>query len=194
MNAKRREAFHTSVAQGIFVSKRARPDIHQTVAILSTRVREPNESDWHKLCRFIKYLNGTHDKYLTLSIDTIGVIKWFIDASFAVHPDFKSHTGAEMTMGRGTMIPVSKKQKLNTKSSTEVELVGVDDVSVYVLWTMLFIEEQGYKVEKNIVYQDNKSAMLLEENGRRSAGKRSRAINIRYFWMTDQIKKGNVQV
>ena len=95
--------------------------------------------DWHKLCRFIKYLNGTRDKYLTLSIDTIGVIKWFIDASFAVYPDFKSHTGAEMTMGRGTMISVSKKQKLNTKSSTEVELVGVDDVSVYVLWTILFI-------------------------------------------------------
>ena len=157
-------------------------------------MKEPNKSDWHKLCRFIKYLNGTRDKYLTLSIDTIEVMKSFIDASFAVHPDFRSHTGAEMTMGRGTMIPVSKKQKLNTKSSTEAELVGVDDVSVYVLWTMLFIEEQGYKVEKNIIYQDNKSAMLLEENGRKSAGKCSRVINIRYFWMTDQIKKGNVQV
>ena len=157
-------------------------------------MKEPNELDWHKLRRLIQYLNGTREKFLTLSIDTVGVIKWYIDASFAVHHDFKSHTGAEMTMGKGTMIPVSKKQRLNTKSSTEAELVGVDDVSVYVLWTMLFLEEQGYKVEKNIVYQDNKSAMLLEENGRKSAGKRSRAINIRYFWMTDQIKKGNVQV
>ena len=124
----------------------------------------------------------------------IGVIKWFIDASFAVHPDFRSHTDAEMTMGTRTMIPVSRKQKLNTNSSTEAELVDVDNISVYILWTMLFVEAQGYTDEKNIVYQDNKSAMLLEVNGRKSAGKRSRTINIRYFWMTDQIKKGNVQV
>ena len=80
---------------------------------------EPNESDWHKLRRLIQYLNGTREKFLTLSIDTVGVIKWYIDASFAVHPDFKSHTGVKMTMGKGTMIPVSKKQRLNTKSSTE---------------------------------------------------------------------------
>ena len=45
-----------------------------------------------------------------------------------------------------------------------------------------------------MLYQDNKNSMLLEMNGMKSAGKRSRAINLRYFWMTDQIKKGNVTV
>ena len=49
LNTKRRASFHTTVTKGIFVSKRARPDIHQAVAILSTQVKEPNESDWHKL-------------------------------------------------------------------------------------------------------------------------------------------------
>ena len=62
------------------------------------------------------------------------------------------------------------------------------------LWTKLFTEAQGYPVENNIVYQDNKSSILLEKNGRDSAGKRSRAINIRYFFMTDQVKKGNVTI
>ena len=41
------------------------------------------------------------------------------------------------------------------------------------------------------MFQDNKSAILLESNGKRSAGKRSRALNVKYFFMTDQVEKGN---
>ena len=117
-----------------------------------------------------------------------------IGASFAVHPDFKSHTGAVMKMGEGALQCVSKKQKLNTRSSTEAELVGVDDVMTQVLWTKLFLESIGYEVERNILFQDNKSAITLEENGRTSVGKRNRALNIRYFFVTDQVKKGNIEI
>jgi hypothetical protein len=74
---------------------------------------------------------------------------------------------------KGAVQSVSRKQKLNTKSSTEAKLVGIDDVSVMILWTKLFLEAQGYKIKKNILYQDNKSAILLEENGKRSSGKRT---------------------
>jgi len=58
----------------------------------------------------------------------------------------------------------------------------------------LFIEEQGYEVKENILFQDNKSSILLESNGRKSAGKRSRHINIRYLFVTDQVKMGNVEI
>ena len=84
-------------------------------------------------------------------------------------------------MGKGSINTISTKQKLNTKSSTESELVAVDNLSMHVLWTQHFVMAQGYKVEENTVYQDNKSAILLEKNGIRSMGKRSRHINIRYF-------------
>ena len=97
-------------------------------------------------------------------------------------------------MGEGAVQSVSRKQKLNTRSSTESELVGVDDVATMVLWTKLFLEEQGQDIKQNIIYQDNKSAMLLEVNGKKSAGKRSRALNIRYFFVTDQVEKGNLVV
>jgi hypothetical protein len=89
---------------------------------------------------------------------------------------------------------ISRKQKLNTRSSTEAELVGADDVSIMILWTKLFMEAQGHKIEKNILYQDNKSTILLENNGKRSSSKRTRAFNIRYFFLTDQIEKGNLSV
>ncbi len=60
----------------------------------------------------------------------------------------------------------STHQKLNTKSSTEAKLVAVDDVMPQVIWTWNFLEAQGYSVTDNIVFQDNKSAILLEKNGK----------------------------
>ena len=72
--------------------------------------------------------------------------------------------------------------------------MGADDAATMILWTGLFMKDQGYTLEKNILYQDNKSAILLETNGKRSAGKRSRAINIRYFFLTDQVEKGNMSI
>jgi hypothetical protein len=129
-----------------------------------------------------------------LAADDLRVVKWHVDASFAVHPDFKSHTGGVMTFGEGAIQSISRKQKLNTRSSTEAELVGADDVSTMILWTKLFLEDQGYQVEKNILFQDNKSAILLETNGKKSSSKRTRALNIRYFFIADQVEKGNMVV
>ena len=146
------------------------------------------------MIRLLRYLNGTEEAKLILSAENLSVIKWYVDAAFAVHTDFKSHTGAVMTFGQGAIQTLSRKQKLNTKSSTDAELMGADDAAVMILWTMLFLEAQGYKVERNVLYQDNKSAILLEINGKKSAGKRSRALNIRYFFLTDQVEKGNLKI
>jgi hypothetical protein len=59
-----------------------------------------------------------------------------------------------------------------------------------VLWTRYFLEAQGYGVEDLIVYQNNQIAILLENNGRGSSGKRTRHINIQYFFVTDRITAG----
>ena len=157
-------------------------------------MKEPQQSDWDKLVQLMKCLNGTKGDVLHLSAEDLRIIKWFVDAAFAVHPDFRSHTGAMMTMGGGAVQSISRKQKLNTKSSTEAELVGADDASIMILWTKLFMEAQGYEVNDNVLFQDNKSAILLEKNGKRSSGKRTRALNIRYFFLTDQAAKGNLSI
>ena len=142
----------------------------------------------------MRYLKSTEDLVLTLSSDKSNVIKWHSDASFAVHPDFKSHSGSTMTMGKGSIQLMSKKQRMNTRSSTKAELIAADDTSSMILWSRLFLEAQGYEVKQNILFQDNKSAMLLENNGKQSSSKRTRHLNIRYFFLTDQIEKGNMEV
>ena len=45
--------FHTFVAKGLFLSKRARPDISPTILFLCTRVQASTKEDWNKLCRLM---------------------------------------------------------------------------------------------------------------------------------------------
>lgn len=60
----------------------------------------------------------------------------------------------------------STKQKLNTRSSTEAKLVAADDFLSKILWVCLFMEDHGVNLVMNMVGQDNKTAIILEENGR----------------------------
>ena len=188
------QIFHTFVAKMLFLMKRGRPDAGTAISYLCTRVQEPTKDDWDKLVRAIKFLNATIDDVLTLEADDNVTLRWNIDAAFAVHNDLRSHTGATFTLGKGAIISISMKQKMNTRSSSEAELVGIDDVIAYVLWTLRFIQHQGYPVKTVIVEQDNQSTMKLANNGRLSTGKRTRHLDIRYFYVTDQIEKGYIKL
>jgi hypothetical protein len=142
----------------------------------------------------LQFIRGTKGDYLTLCAHSLHNVRWWVDASYAVHPDMKSHTGGAMSLGSGVIYGTSKKQKLNTKSSTESELVGTDDAMPQILWTLYFLEAQGYKIDDNILYQDNKSSILLETNGRGSSGKRTRHIAVRYFFIADRVKSKEIRI
>ena len=126
-------SFHTVVAKLLYISKRAIPDMSLSVASLTTRVRAPDTDDLGKLSHLMEYLRANKDQALVLSGKNEGLLMWYVDASFAVHPNMRSHTGGGLTMGRGFPISVSTKQKLTVKSSTEGELVGVDDMMPIIL-------------------------------------------------------------
>ena len=143
---------------------RARRDINTAVAFLSTRVKTQDEDEWGKLKRVIKYLNGAKNLKLMLSADNLSIIKWFVDALYAIHNDCKGHTGAMFTLGSGASASLSWKQKINGKSSTEAKLIAVDEAISQILWTGYFLESQGYHIPKNTLYQYNKSAIILEKN------------------------------
>ena len=99
----------------------------------------------------------------------------------------RSHTGGFLTMVIVGSYVQSSKQKLNTKSSNEANLVGVDDVLTQIIWTRYFLKEQGYIIHYNVIYQDNQRVIKLENNDRRSISKRKSHINIRYYFITDRI-------
>ena len=137
---------------------------------------------------------------LVLGWDESGNLVWSIDASFAVHMDMKSHTGYCLTMGQGSTISGSNTQSITTRSSTQAELVGIDDDIGFVEWTSLFCKFQvkDYPEEhplkklstKNMVKQDNTNTIKMAKGGRRTRGRRTQCIENRYFYITEKINKG----
>ena len=77
---------------------------------------------------------------LKLRINDLTIVKTWVDVSFAVHDDFKSHRGNVISMGKGALYARSIAQKLNTTSTTESETVGASDCLGQIIWTMNFLE------------------------------------------------------
>jgi hypothetical protein len=147
-----------------------------------------------KLRRLLEYIHGTLDDEYTVGANDLGRLRTWVDASYAVHPACRSHTGGAISFGRGALLCKSVKQKLNTKSSTEAETVGASDYMPNTIWVQHFMESQGYTVTSNILEQDNESAIRLATNGRASAGPKSCHIDIRYFWLKDRIQSHDIHI
>ena len=195
LDKKKAEQFHHLVAKTLFVTKRARPDTGTAVSFISTRVRAPDKQDWTKLVHLMKFLRGTRKTASDFEFGWHGdpqvVGRWLLCCpSQHERPHW-------WWFDHGTWfspLSSSTKQKLNTRSSTESEVVGVDDLLPAILWTRIFLQAQGYGVKECIVFQDNKSAILLEKNGKASSSKRTKHISIHYFFVTNRIKKGELSV
>lgn len=186
-------AFHHTTAQLLFLS-RVRRDIQTTVAFLTTRVKSPDEDDWGKLKRVLKYLHSTRRLPLSLSADSLSTIIWYVDASHQTHDDCKGHTGSILTLGNGAITSTSTKQKIPSKSSTESELIGLYDKSSDILWTRHFLEAQGYTISANIVFQDNMSTLSLAKNGHVSSSKRTKHIKAKYLYVRHYHNSGELDL
>jgi hypothetical protein len=194
LSADKKQELHSYVMKLFYLAKRVRPDILTCVQFLSTRVQSPgpNEDDWGKLQRCLKYLNATQDLGLELRPGDDLFVESSIDASYGVHADAKSNTGVSIYLGSGSVYAQSRKQRINTKSSYEAEIVALSDGASQVLWSRDFLIAQGYTIGPAIVNQDNKSAILSVEKGMPSS--RGRHFNIRYFWLKDRIDSGELKL
>jgi hypothetical protein len=188
-----KEFYHSTIAKILYLGKRVRPDLLVAISFLVRRVQNPDEDDWSKMVRLVQYIRKTKDYGIKLSGEVSLSVTAFIDASYAVHWDLKSHTGAIITLGKGPVYAKSGIQRLNTTSSAESELVALSDSTGQILWTRQFLEYQGYKVGPATIYEDNQSAIKLAENGR-SNSSRTRHIAIRYFFISDRITSGEIKV
>ena len=115
--------------------------------MLSGQVRAPNNDDWKKLRRLLNYLKCTMSNHMVVNINRgFQAAKWYMSASSAVHPDFKSHSGGCLLLSDSGGAPISgsTKQKLNTRSSKVAKVVGVDDFIGKVIWFQHFMEMQGF--------------------------------------------------
>ena len=128
------KTFYTLTAKGLFASKQCRADLQVSNAFLTTRVWEPTTQDWSKLKSLMGYICATIGIPLIPSMDDSGKILIMIDSSFAVHQNMQSHADMTTSMGKGAMLSASGKQKLNTRSFTDAQIVAVDEGITKPLW------------------------------------------------------------
>ena len=132
--------FHHTVAQLLFLCMISRPDIQPLVTFLTTRVRYLDEDDWGQLKQGLKYLKCTLYTNMYLCADSINMISLWVDALYATHWEFDNNTVEVMLMEASEILSFSRKQNLNTVSSTEAERVGISDALGLMMWTQYFLE------------------------------------------------------
>jgi hypothetical protein len=119
------DAFHHTVYQLLFAENRVRRDIQTAVLFVTARVKAPDEDDWGKLVRVLKYINGMGYMKLILSADEMNfTVHCYVDGSHQIHEDCRGQVGCLMMMGKGAAISSSNIMKCNTRSSTETEIIN----------------------------------------------------------------------
>ena len=192
ISKEKMELFHTITAKSLFLT-RGRPDMKLGVGFCCTRVKGPNKNDYSKLRHTMMYMQ--HTKHLPLILKTNGEsTSIYLDGAYAVHADMKGHSGEFATEGKGAVFSSSTKQKLNTLSSTECEIVTVGEKLPKAIWYRYFRIEQGGSSKEDILLQDNQSSILIKNNGRMSCGKGSKHIHIRYFFIWDRVQNKEVKI
>jgi hypothetical protein len=192
LNFDLKKWFHSTVAKVLYLAKRARPDVLVCVSFLASRVLEPNTDDFAKLNRLLKYINGSKELGIVLEPDNDLNIVSYIDASYAVHNDMRSHAGTIVSVGKGPVYAKSSRMKLMVKSSTEAEVVAASDGCTQVVWCREFLLAQGELLAPATVHQDNMSAIHLLEH--ESTSERSRHVKIRFYWVRDLVEKKDVNI
>jgi len=142
----------------------------------------------------LNYIQETIDDKRIICATSLDEIFMWVDASHATHPDMKGKPGGILTMGWGALHCKSSKQKLNTRSTMESELVDVSEYLPYDIWFIHFLAHQGYMIKSNKLFQDNESAIKLESNWRNACSSSSRHIDIRHFWVKDRTENKELKV
>ena len=193
LTPKEGEQFWTDTASLAWASTRAHPALVTAIGELSRHVTDPTTEDSGKLDRAISFAKSVRDVPLRLKTTLPPRVTVSIDAAFANRNDMRSTSGTCVTLGVGYFIASSKIQKLNSKSSTEAEIIAVSDGMNIPLWLADFLRLQGYPSQPVRLEQDNQSCITLLTKGR-STAETTRFIEIRKFWISAYIKNGAVDI
>jgi hypothetical protein len=182
--------FRSEVMGLLYLAKRTRPDLLMAVSYLATRVQKPTIKDEEALSRIMVYLLKTKDKSMIIH-PTCMELRVFADASFNVHSDGKSQSGILVTLGGNPIYYCSRKQNIVCRSSTEAELVALDEAVRKTLEIRALMKNIGLEQkDPTIIYQDNQSTMLIAKQN--TTSNKLKHINNRYFFVREKIAEGEI--
>jgi hypothetical protein len=117
----------------------------------------------------------------------------YADASHCIHTDGRGQGGIVITLGSAPIYCGSFKLKSITRSSSESELITLEEATTYVDWLCCLMKSIGLKVSLPIqVYQDNKSTILIAQNG--GSFKRTKHLICKESYIREKINNGTVEL
>ena len=155
--------FLSIVMSLMYIARLTRPDILLPVTYLASRSHYATQQDWLKLVRVLRYMKGTVNLGITVQCTDLQ-LHCHCDASYGVHADGRSHTGFVVYMGKtlSYMHAKSNKQKTGSTSSTDAEIIALVDSMKVVVWLKnILLELDREQPSAAVVYQDNKSGMVM---------------------------------
>ena len=159
------KTFRSPVMALMYLARMTRPDLLHTVSVLATRSASPTLHDRSKLERVFGYLKRTRNLGIRFTKGN-KQIKIYADASHGLHPKGEGHGGIVITYGSAPIYAKSWKIKMITRSSSETELVALEESSTFPSWLRQLMNDMHLEINgKHIIHQDNKSTMLLASNG-----------------------------
>ena len=184
---------YASLIMGLmYLARFTRPDILFTVTYLATKCQSPTDEDYAKGLRVIQYLSHHPHKHLQYNAGQ-AKIEVYCDASHLLHEDGKGHSGAVVMFAGNHIYSQSSKQKIQARSSTEAELIALDDITTYVVWLRHLLHELGINQSKaSTIYQDNISGMEIIEGG--GQFKRTKHMVGKHGYVRDQIRNNIIEL
>lgn len=183
--------FLSIIMSMMFLARLTRPDILLPVSYLATRSSSPTEEDLGKLMRIARYLNGTRDVGLVYMAPDLRA-RFYVDASHGIHVDGHGQAGLLITLGSAPIFCRSTKIKSITRSSSESELVALEDASTYVVWIRALLWELRNDDRTVEVFQDNKSTIIMAVQG--GSFKRMKHLVCKEGFVKERIAAGEMKI
>jgi hypothetical protein len=179
----------------LFLSTRSRPDLSYSVNYLTLFMTNATQVHLKLAHRVLQYIYLTRHIKLTFNGSLGTNFYVMVDSSYATHTDRKSHYGYSIHMNNqsGACITVSKKASLLALSSTEAEYIGMFEASKVIMWLRQFLLELNVPLlEPTTMYEDNKSAIQIVQNGNDKG--RTKHMDVRYHYIRELVAEKALRV
>ena len=176
---------------------KSRPDILTATTFAATKSKNPSQQDYHNLLHIVQYLRQTKDRGLILTNDNSPFFQLhcYVDASYLIHPDSKSHTGYSITFGdSGTFYAKSLKQTLVATSSTHAETRALYTLVQDIVYILTLCNEISIPITlPAIIFEDNNPVKLLSMSQAKGM-KRCKHFLMLLAYIKEQVELGLINI
>ena len=177
----------------LYIANTTRPDVAQSVGVLSRYRCNPTTAHWNAAVRVLGYLRDTRDKVLVLGSNPEVELEGYVDADFAGDLDQRfSTSGFVFFVYGGAVAWSSKKQKSVATSTVEAEFMASSTAIKEAAWLKSFLEELGCAPWSVKLYCDNQGCIQNLKNPVYS--KYTKHIAVQFHFAREAIKLGQVDI